>query len=151
MLELNTFKTVIENTALISIDFIIQNNEDKYLLGKRVNAPAYGYWFTLGGRILKGEKIEDAIKRLSKKEFNLEITQNMLKFHGTFEHFYDDSFVDENIATHYVVLAYKLKLRQELDLPRTEHDEYKYFSKEELMENTYVHIYVKDYFRQGKI
>ena len=151
MLALETFKTVVQNTPLVSIDFIIQNKNDEYLLGKRVNAPACGQWFTLGGRILKDEKIENAIKRLSRKEFNLEVTQEMLKFHGIFEHFYDDSFVDEKISTHYVVLAYRLKLTQELDLPTNEHNEYNYFSKEELMENSYIHTYVKDYFKQGKI
>jgi len=151
VLELSTFKTVVQNTPLISIDFIIENSQGEYLLGKRVNAPACGVWFTLGGRILKDEKMENAIKRLSKKEFNLEITQEMLKFHGIFEHFYDDSFVDENISTHYIVMAYKIKLTHELELPTNEHSEYNYFSKEELMENSYVHEHVKDYFKQGNI
>lgn len=151
LVPLEDFKTVVQNTPLVSIDFIIENSKGEYLLGKRVNAPACGYWFTLGGRILKDEKMQDAIKRLSKKEFNLEITQVMLKFHGIFEHFYDDSFADENISTHYVVLAYRLKLTQELELPTSEHSEYNYFSKEELLENSYVHEHVKDYFKQGNI
>ena len=147
MLEENTFKTVIENTPLISIDFIIENNKGKYLLGKRVNKPAKNYWFTLGGRVFKNEKIEDAIKRLSSKEFNQKITINDVKFHGTFEHFYKDSFVDDNISTHYIVLAYKIKLDDNIKLPKNEHNEYKYYSKEEIMNNTYIHKYVKDYFK----
>ena len=150
MLELDTFKMVVENTPLVSIDFIIQNSEGKYLLGKRVNAPACGYWFTLGGRILKDETIENAIKRLSKKEFNLEVIQKVLEFHGVYEHFYADSFGDEDISTHYIVLAYKLKVIQELKLPTDEHNEYNYFSKEELLENSHVHKHVKDYFKKGK-
>jgi len=149
MISIDKFKIVVENTPLVSIDFIIENSEGNYLLGKRVNEPACGYWFTLGGRIFNNEKIEDAIKRLSKKEFYQEITLDSLKFHGIYEHFYDNSFVDENISTHYVVLAYKLKLEQNLNLLNIEHCAYNYYSKEEILNSSYVHTYVKNYFKEG--
>ena len=98
MISIDNFKTVVENTPRVFVDFLIENNQGNYLLGKRVNEPAFGYWFTLGGRILKNEKLEDAIRRLSKKEFNQEVTLDSLKFHGNYEHFYDNSFADENIS-----------------------------------------------------
>lgn len=147
MISLDKFKTVIENTPLIAIDFIIENNEQKYLLGKRINKPAKDYYFTLGGRIYKDEKIDDAIIRLSKKEFNKVITKNKLEFHGIYEHFYNDSYVDNNISTHYIVLAYKFKVDYTLELPLQEHCEYSYFSVEEIMNNNYIHENVKNYFR----
>jgi len=71
----------------------------------------------------------------------------MLSFYSTFEHFYENSFVDDNISTHYVVLAYKIKIEEELNLPEDEHSEYSYFSKDEIMTNNYIHKYVKDYFK----
>ena len=151
MISTDKFKTVIENTPLISIDFLIKNKNDQYLLGKRVNRPAKGYWFTLGGRVLKNETLAKAVKRLSKKEFNLEVTQNMLKFYGIYEHFYADSFVDNNISTHYIVLVYVLDIGCTLDLPEKEHSEYSYFSKKEILESNYVHKYVQDYFKMEKI
>ena len=46
------FKTIIDNTPLVSVDLIVKC-KGKILLGKRVNKPAQGYWFTLGGRVLK--------------------------------------------------------------------------------------------------
>ncbi|MGE4383816.1 MAG: hypothetical protein AB7D41_11515 [Arcobacter sp.] len=64
MLNIETFKTIVENNPLISIDFVIINKENKILLGKRVNKPAYNFLFTLGGRVYKNEKLDDA-----KKEF----------------------------------------------------------------------------------
>jgi len=73
----------------------------------------------------------------------------LLKFHGVYEHFYDNSFVGEKISTHYVVLAYELKLEQNLNLPEDEHSEYNYFSKEEILSSSYVHRYVKNYFKEG--
>lgn len=95
----------------------------------------------------KDEPISEAIKRLSLKEFNLEITQEMLQFHGIYEHFYDNSFVDDAISTHYVVLAYHLKMSSNVSLPTDEHSEYRYFSKDELLEHNDVHPYVKNYFK----
>lgn len=147
MISIDKFKTVVENTPLISIDFIIENQEGNYLLGKRVNKPAKGYWFTPGGRIFKGEPISEAIKRLSLKEINSEITQEMLTFHGIYEHFYEDSFVEDGVSTHYMVLAYHAKIAKELSLPDAEHCEYRYFSKDELIHDPAVHIYVKNYFK----
>lgn len=138
---------VVENTPLVSIDFIIENSEGKYLLGKRINRPALGFWFTLGGRIFKDEPITEAIKRLSKKEINLEATQEMLKFYRVYEHFYNDSFLDDSISTHYIVLAYYLKIDSALSLPADEHSEYRYFSRDELLEHDNVHPYVKNYFK----
>lgn len=148
MISSDKFRLVIENTPLISIDFIIENRNGDYLLGKRINKPADGFWFTLGGRIFKNERIDAAIGRLSKKEFNLEITQEMLNFHGVYEHFYDNSYADNEISTHYVVLAYHLKIDKELILPDIEHNAYHYFSKEELLNNSDVHDYVKNYFKE---
>lgn len=147
MISNDKFKTVVENTPLVSIDFIIENDEGNYLLGKRINKPAAGFWFTLGGRIFKDEPISEAIKRLSLKEFNLEITRDILQFHGIYEHFYDNSFLDDAISTHYVVLAYHLKMVSNISLPTDEHSKYRYFSKEELLEHSHVHQYVKNYFK----
>ena len=48
MLDVQTFKTVIENTPLVSIDLCLVCN-NQLLLGKRTNEPLKGEWFTPGG------------------------------------------------------------------------------------------------------
>lgn len=149
MISIDKFSMVVENAPLISIDFIIEK-DGLYLLGKRVNKPANGYYFTVGGRILKNETIYQAVMRISLKEIGLRVTMEQLKFLGVFEHFYHDSFPSDSISTHYVVLAYLLHLDQECALPMLEHNEYRYFSKDELMSNSHVHEYVKDYFKGKK-
>lgn len=118
MLNLETFKTVVENTPLISIDFVLKNKENKILLGKRVNKPASNFLFTLGGRVYKNEKLDNAKKRILKDEIGLNIEEYNIKFIGVFEHFYDDSFVDDNITTYYVNLAYEINLSYIQDLPK---------------------------------
>ena len=99
-LDKEIFRCVVKNTPLISIDFIIKK-ENKILLGKRINPPAKGYYFTIGGRIFKNETIENAKKRILKEELNLSLTPYplSLNFIGTFEHFYEDSIFGDDIST----------------------------------------------------
>lgn len=142
-----SFQCIVENTPLISIDFIVRNQE-KILLGKRVNRPALGYWFTLGGRVFKDEYIKDAIKRISETELGTPI-ENDMKFIGVFEHHYDDSIFD-NVSTHYINLGYEVEVSGLEDLPMDQHEDYRWFGLEELMQSDEVHIYVKDYFTKSK-
>ena len=149
MLDLNTFKMVVENTPLISIDFIVKNGDNKILLGKRVNKPAKDFLFTLGGRVYKNEKLEDSKKRILKDEIGLDLENYNPKFLGLFEHFYNDSFMDDNITTHYVNLAYEINVSHIQDLPKVQHNEYLWLSLDEIMNSSIVHEYVKDYFKLG--
>ncbi len=73
------FKTIIENTPLVSVDLIVKH-KGKVLLGKRVNKPAQGYWFTLGARVLKNERIQDAITRICNVEEKV-YTRDLFRSH----------------------------------------------------------------------
>ena len=137
------FECIVKHTPLVSIDFIIEN-DGKILLGKRVNEPAKGYWFTIGGRIYKNETIKNAQKRILKEELHYEDEFNP-EFIGIFEHFYDTGF--NGIETHYVNIAYKLRNINLIELPKVQHNEYKWFGLDELLNVTDVHEYVKQYFR----
>ena len=149
MLELDKFKTLVDIAPLVSIDFIVRNNEDKILLGKRVNKPAKDYFFTLGGRVFKNETINEAKKRLLKDEIGLNIKDFNPKLIGVFEHFYKDSFIDDNIITHYINLAYEIELSYIQDLPKAQHNIYVWLSKDEIMNSKEVNKYVKDYFKNS--
>jgi colanic acid biosynthesis protein WcaH len=141
------FKTVVEYAPLISLD-LITRYQGKILLGKRLNKPALGYYFTTGGIIKKNETIQKAMRRLAKIELGLELEKEP-KFIGVFEHFYDDS-IFENISTHYVNLGYMLELSEEpKNLPKEQHSTYRWFELEELLQSDEVHKYVKDYFKTG--
>ena len=144
MLDDTTFKTIIDSAPLISIDILLKK-DNKFLLGRRVNKPAQGYFFSTGGKINKNESIDNAMSRIAKNELNIELNTT-LKFIGVFEHFYDDSIYD-NISTHYVNLAYEYQVEEIIDLPNEQHSEYKWFTIGELLESKQVHKYVKDYFR----
>jgi colanic acid biosynthesis protein WcaH len=146
-LEDNVFKMLIANAPLVSIDFIVKR-EGKVLLGKRCNRPAQGYWFTLGGRVMKQEPVTIAIKRIGKQELGI-ILPDRMKFIGVFEHFYDNG-IFEGISTHYLNLGYEIEVTDLDELPMEQHDAYHWFGIEELLQSSRVHHYVKDYFTQQK-
>ncbi|MBQ4799508.1 GDP-mannose mannosyl hydrolase [Pseudoalteromonas sp. MMG006] len=149
MLPLNTFKTVIKSTPLVSIDLIVRNNNNDILLGKRKNRPAKKAWFVPGGRILKDEKFDSAFRRLISDELGLFQVES--KFKGVYQHFYNDNFSDENFSTHYVVLAYEIYFDGDLlSLPIEQHSEYKWFTERELLLNDNVHKHTKWYFQHDE-
>ena len=144
MLDDMTFKTIVDSVPLISIDILARKN-NKVLLGKRVNKPAQGYYFSTGGRVNKNETINSAMHRIAKDELNIEL-KTTPNFIGVFEHFYDDGIYQE-VSTHYVNIAYEYQVEEIPDLPTEQHSEYKWFTIDELLESKQVHKYTKDYFR----
>ena len=144
MLDDQTFETVISSTPLISIDLLVKK-DNKILLGKRINKPAQGYFFSIGGRVYKNETIDNAMIRIAKIELNIELKLTP-KFIGVFEHFYDDS-IYQDVSTHYVNLAYEIEIEEILNLPNEQHNEYQWLTINELLESKQVHKYVKDYFK----
>ena len=87
MLDMQTFKTVVENTPLVSIDLCLVC-DGQVLLGKRTNEPLRGEWFTPGGRIHKNETWQDALLRIAEVELGLSgIAVEFFFFNGYFGSF----------------------------------------------------------------
>lgn len=140
-LSKDLFASIIEHTPLISIDFVIKNPAGDYLLGRRKNAPAAGYWFNLGGRIYKDETTHAALGRIFRDETGLPLDRNTLKFLGVFDHIYDDNvFLIPGFGTHYVNMAYAAEVTND-QLPKTmaQHGQYKWWSRSALLASDTVH------------
>ncbi|WP_119396448.1 GDP-mannose mannosyl hydrolase [Salinibius halmophilus] len=147
MLPFEDFKTVVKSTPLVSIDFIVRNEQNEVLVGLRTNKPAQGYWFVPGGRIVKGERFAEAFQRLSSKELGQSFSPNEASFIGMFEHLYEDSHVGDDISQHYLVFGYEIVVNQaELMMPTKEHVEYRWLSISLLLGDDSVHSNVKAYF-----
>ena len=147
-LSIDTFCCVVKHTPLVSVDLIVRY-EGKILLGRRINEPANGYWFTTGGRILKNETIKQAQFRIAKEELGMDTLPLSLKFLGVFEHFHKKSPFP-GVSIHYINLGYLLDTRIPPHPPREQHSEYRWFRLEELMKHPDVHEYVKIYFKKDK-
>lgn len=147
-LPFNAYKQVVKNTPLVSIDLIIEDAEGKFLLGYRLNNPAKNTWFVPGGVIRKNEHFKDAFKRTTLDELGIEITLNNASYIGLYEHIYDANFADDpNFNTHYIVNAFHVKLHQKnIELPKAQHSQYWWATKEELLTHKQVHQNTKNYF-----
>ena len=137
------FRGIIEKTPLVSLDLVVKNGE-RVLLGRRLNKPAKGYWFTIGGRIFKNEKLDETITRIARDELGVEL-HSMPRFIGVFEHLYDDS-IYEGVSTHYINLVYEVEIDELPDLPVEQHDTYRWFTVDELLKDEKVHRYIKEIF-----
>ncbi|ENM2866639.1 GDP-mannose mannosyl hydrolase [Citrobacter koseri] len=147
-LELALFKTIIENTPLISVDLVIINKQGQVLLGQRQNRPAKDFWFVPGGRIYKDETFRNAFSRLTAEELNLDVSLEQGLFLGVFEHFYNDNITGTDFSTHYVVHGYQLNIEvdEQHQFPDSQHRVFKWFEPEELFASNDVHQYTKNYF-----
>lgn len=115
-LDSETFKTVIKSAPLVSIDLCLLF-EDEMLLGKRNNEPLKDEWFTPGGRIRKNERWQNALRRIALSELGLSI-DNLRTFElmGIWDHFYQNSYFDQDISTHYVNLPHFTQLEHKPEL-----------------------------------
>jgi colanic acid biosynthesis protein WcaH len=146
------FKVVVRDAPLVSIDLVPRDTAGRALLGLRRNAPARGYWFVPGGRIMKDESLDDAFARIANAELHMPLTHREAIFLGVYEHLYADNVFEEpGFGTHYIVLAYEVAVRGPLgDLPSGQHSEYKWWSTPDLLASDVVHANTKAYFQGAK-
>lgn len=146
------FEQLIKNAPLISIDLIVHSDKGELLVGKRKNEPAKGSYFVPGGRILKEEKIPQALDRLTKEELGENSKVESAQFVGVYEHFYPSNFYEiSGFGTHYVVLAYEIKGR-DYNFPQDgQHSEFKWMEISSIKEDAKVHQYTKNYVNLRRI
>tara|TARA_B100000780_G_C21126955_1_gene457756 strand:- start:17960 stop:18448 length:489 start_codon:yes stop_codon:yes gene_type:complete len=146
MLELQTFKTIIEHTPLVSIDICLVS-DNQMLMCKRNFNPLKGEWFTPGGRIYKNETWQNALIRIVNVELGMkQIDVNNFLFLGVWDHLYENSFFDESISTHYVNLPHYSNFRSKpyviLD---NQHSEFKWVNLSEIVDDKSFHSYMRNY------
>ncbi|WP_119154016.1 GDP-mannose mannosyl hydrolase [Caldimonas tepidiphila] len=147
-LSTDLFLSVVTHAPLVSIDLVCRNERDEVLLGMRRNRPAQDRWFVPGGRILKGERVDAALCRIVEAELGLAGGGPAPEFLGVFEHLYEDNFAGvDGIGTHYVVLAYQLRLDTGAGLAAdAQHSELRWFPIGELLASPQVHEHTRAYF-----
>lgn len=145
------FATVVRSTPLISIDLIVENESGEFLLGKRTNRPAQGYWFVPGGRVQKDEPLASAFERLTLAELGVLLPMSAGEFYGVWQHFYDDNFSGSDFSTHYIVLGFRLRVdASTLALPTEQHDDYRWLMPDVLIADPLVHDNSRAYFKEAR-
>lgn len=118
------WQIIVANVPIVSVDLLVEC-PDGIVLGKRTNEPASGEWFVPGGRVRKGERLEDAVHRIGHDELGVDIEiQDKL---GTFEHFYDTS--DVGSEKHYVAHGFHVRTEDTVFESDTQHGEIAVFDE----------------------
>ena len=73
MIPAEQYKQIIEVLPILCVDVVITNTRGEYLLIKRANEPKKGQWWVIGGRLLKGETLEEAVVRKVREETSLNV------------------------------------------------------------------------------
>lgn len=67
------YARIIEALPILCVDVVVRNSMDEYLLVKRANEPLKDQWWVVGGRVLKGETLEQAAIRKVREEIGLKV------------------------------------------------------------------------------
>jgi len=67
------YHQIIEVLPILCVDVVIKNARGECLLIKRANQPRQGEWWVIGGRVLKGETLEQAAVRKVREETSLSV------------------------------------------------------------------------------
>jgi len=72
LIPVEQYLKIIEALPILCVDIVARNARGEYLLVKRANQPKKGHWWPIGGRVLKGETLEQAAVRKLREESGLE-------------------------------------------------------------------------------
>lgn len=127
---------------ILCVDVVVQCG-DGIVLIKRDRNPAKGEWWFSGGRVVKGENLEQAARRIVRRETGLKVQKCVLLGHGQTQ-FETDPF-DHGLGTHTINFVFCAKM-SEMDLFRLtldgDHVDYKVFTPSEIYASE-CHPYIK--------
>ena len=116
-------------------------------MGKRNNDPLKDEWFTPGGRIHKNDTWQHALLSIAKAELGLcDNVVESFSLMGVWDHFYNNSAVDQNTSTHYVNLPHyaDFKSRPQITLD-DQHGEFEWFDLAVVSSDEKFHPYMRNY------
>ena len=73
MIPSEQYSQIIEVLPILCVDVIVMNTRGEYLLIRRANQPMKGQWWVIGGRLLKGETLEQAVISKVLEETSLQV------------------------------------------------------------------------------
>ncbi len=132
------YEKILTAIPITCVDMVIKNG-DSFLLAKRKNNPAQGQWFLLGGRVLKNEKLEDAVLRKMHQETGMRgVIEKML---GVDETMFPDGPYGESIHSVNIVFLITPTTAPDAVVLDEQNDEYQWYTH---IDSTW-HPYVKKF------
>ena len=136
--------TVVSNVPIPSVDLVVRTNQG-VILARRQNEPAKGEWFVPGGRIQKGESLEEAVHRVAREELGVDVV--IEEELGAYDHRYETADVEDVGGKHYVAHGYVVRPESDILNLDKQHSEAKYFNLDTLPS---VHSNVMAYLEDAK-
>ncbi len=122
------YQGILEVMPICAVDVVFFNKDKtKTLLFKRLNEPLKGTYFSIGGRLLKNEKLEDCAVRQALREAGVQIQKDQLVLGGLQEEIHGASVFGE-ISYHAIDIFYGFVLDKEEIKLDDQHSDYRWFS-----------------------
>jgi len=140
------YQRIMDKMPICTVDVIFLNKEkNKILLFKRNNEPLKNTYFTIGGRLFKGESFLDCALRKAKEELNLKLDPKKTILAGVAQENCKNS-IFKNISYYAVDVFFLYILKNErVDVKFDEqHNNYKWFS----IKDKTLHPFIKEKIRQ---
>ena len=101
------YKRIMEIMPVVCIDCLVQNEQGEFLLVKRNNEPLKGKYWVPGGRLLRNERLEDAVNRKMRQELgvSVEIVRNL----GFYEEFFEKTAQNAEGGFHAISFLYLVR------------------------------------------
>jgi colanic acid biosynthesis protein WcaH len=127
-IPLERYRTAMEDMPIVTIDVLFLNPEKtKILLGRRINEPYAGKFYSFGGRLFKNEALLDAARRIAKEEVGIALAPDDLTFHGIVNEI-NPSSIFEGVNYHTVDVYFVCTITDEAVTPDSQHSEMQWFS-----------------------
>lgn len=91
-IEDNKYIDILQNITNLCVDVCLRYDY-RYLLVKRKEEPCKGVYWPVGGRVYKGEKMEDAARRKIKTELGVEFKGKLSPIG-----FYEDTYTEHSLG-----------------------------------------------------
>ena len=120
------FAEFMRHMPICTVDVALFNADvSEVLLLRRTNPPLNGEWFTLGGRLLKGETVKNCAVRQAHTETGLQLDPGRLFFGSVFDEIFDDSRFGPEIPAHCVNICFGYVLTEPPEIRLDDqHDQY---------------------------
>ena len=122
-----TYRLILRSVPLACVEAaIVDEKRKEYLLGKRTRNPGKGMWGVIGGRVFRGESLEEALQRELEREAEIKKFNYQFVAHESL--FAETSEVGEEY--HVISHIYKITTDETPQITE-ENSEFKWFKRPE--------------------
>ena len=104
------YKRVLGLVPVACVDVVVTLG-NKFLLGKRINEPGKGLWWIPGGRVFKGETLEETAIRKIMEELGFETRREGFEILTAKETIFENSAID-GVSSHTINSVFLLRLNE---------------------------------------